>query len=361
MRTAAGLALLLSACASAPPQPGQGPTGAPEPTPSGTSVAGNPFRTCGMPGEKQEPILDATRRRVQQTVCGAALWFDGLFGESDVAAARSARGRVEVFSAHSEFEGADTRVRFSAQARLPALQERLSAFVGRDNQDDVARDRSEGLGLRSQADELQQVEDWFAGLAYSLRDAYGLRSKVRVGVRGIGPTTVFVQLRTRMIAYEDEVNLVQLRATPFYDNLERAGFTGSTDFDHALGPTRLLRWGSIMTVTQETPGTTWRSAFVLYQALHGYRAIAGETFIRGASAAPEPLTEYGVRAIYRQPMFRARLFGELVLGYSWPRVDPTLPREGSAGITFGLEMPFGSTPPRRPMPANPAEPGPSKQ
>jgi hypothetical protein len=64
--------------------------------------------------------------------------------------------------------------------------------------------------------------------------------------------------------------------------------------------------------------------------------------VRGASDEPEPLYEYGVRTILREPFFKRRLFAELVLGYSWPRLDPALEREGSAGVTFGLELPFGS-------------------
>jgi len=330
-------AALLAACASAPKEPGRG----------------NPFTACRMEQEHEVVVLDRTRERLHETVCGAALWFDGLFGERDLASARGAYGRLEVSTANSEFEGEETRVRFDARVKLPALRHRLSVFIGRDNEDDVARDRSEGLGLRSQADELQQVEDWFAGLGYRLKEAYGIRSEFRLGVRGVRHPVAFVQLRNSYTAYEDENDRIQLRATPFANHLDGAGFTAATDFDHALSPTRLLRWGSIGTVTEESEGVQWRSALILYQSLRRLRAIAFEAFERGATTAPEPLLEYGVRTIYRQPLFRARLFAELVLGYSWPRVDPALPREGSAGVTFGLELPFGADP------AKPAAPSPA--
>lgn len=339
-------ALLLSACASAPtppPTPQAAPPPTPAPTPAQEAAAGNPFKACRRQIRPDETLLvDPARRRLQQTVCGAALWFDGLFGERDLAAARTAHGRLEVSTAHSEFEGGDTRVRFNAHVRLPALEQRLSAFVGRDNEDDIAQDRAEGLGLRSQAAQLEKVEDWFAGLGYTLQDTWGIKTELRVGVRGIGPTTTFVQLRSRYNAYEDEVNLVTLRATPFLTNTDGFGFTGGADFDHALSATRLLRWDSVGTISEESTGVEWRSAFILYQSLGDYRAIAGETFVRGASTAPVPLAEYGVRTIYRQPLIGIKLFGELVLGYSWPRVDPALEREGSFGVTFGLELPFGA-------------------
>jgi len=329
--------LMLAACAGRPAIPDVPPPPAADPAPG-------PFERCRMDGEKDVVVLDHTSEVLHETVCGASLWFDGLFGERDLAAARRARGRLEVSTRNSEFEGQETRVRFDARVKLPALERRLSAFVGRDNEDDVARDRSEGLGLRSQAEELNQVEDWFAGLAYALRETYGIRSEFRVGVRGLRPPKAFVQLRNSYVPYEDDDNRITLRATPFANNLDGAGFTGSLDFDHALAPSRLLRWGSVGTVTEENNGVEWRSAVVLYQSLLEFRAIAFEVFERGATAAPEPLLEYGVRVVYRHPLFRRRLFAELVPGYSWPRVDPALPREGSAGFTFGLEMPFGRKP-----------------
>ena len=331
-------ALALAGCATSPDF-----RGAPEPpvTVSEAPGAPGPFVTCHDERDAEVVILDETRKRLQETVCGASLWFDGLFGERDIAAARSAHGRLEVSTAHSEFEGHETRVRFDARVKLPALQRRLSAFIGRDNEEDVARDRSEGLGLRSQAEELEQVEDWFAGLGYRLKEDWGVRSEFRVGVRGLRQPKAFAQLRNSWNAWEDDDDRIQLRATPFVNNLDGAGFTLAVDFDHALSATRLLRWGSVGTVTENSAGASWRSAIVLYQSLRELRAIAFEAFERGVTGAPEPLVEYGVRVIYRQPLLRQRLFAELVPGYSWPRVDPALPREGSAAITFGLEMPFG--------------------
>lgn len=328
----------LSACASAPS------AGGPEPTVTPQPGRVNAFAACSMEAKKEVAVLDATRERLHETVCGATLWFDGLFGERDLASARSAYGRLEVSTANSEFEGEDTRIRFDARVELPALQRRLSLFIGRDNEDDVARDRSEGHGLRSQADQLEQVEDWFAGIGYRLRERWGVRSQFRVGVRGLRHPQAYVQLRNTYVAYEDDNDRIQLRATPFANHLDGAGFTFGADFDHALAPTRLLRWSSIGTFTEESPGVEWRSAALLYQNLRELRSLALEAFERGATGAPEPLLEYGLRTIFRHPMFRRRLFAELVLGYSWPRVDPAVPRDGSAGVTFGLEMPFGTEP-----------------
>jgi hypothetical protein len=329
-RFALGLAaVLLAACASSPRNDDP------------PKARGNPFMACRSGDSPNTAVLDEARETLQETVCGASLWFDGLFGQRDLKAARTAHGRLEVSTANSEFEGEETRVRFDARVQLPALSKRLSAFIGRDNEGDVARDRSEGLGLRSQAAELQESEDWFAGLGYRIRDTWGIRSEFRVGVRDLSDPTAFAQVRNTLVVFEDDNDQVTLRLTPFVNTVDGVGVTAGTDFDRALSRVLLLRWGSIGTYAEESPGTVWRSAFLLYRSLADYRAIAAETFVRGASGAPEPLYEYGVRTIYREPFFKHRLFAELVLGYSWPRIDPALEREGSFGVTFGIEMPFG--------------------
>ena len=340
------LAALLTACASTP-APVAGPAAGPAspaaigPAPAPAAEEPNPFVACRQPVDNEVAVIDETRRRLQETVCGASLWFDGLFGRGDLRAARRARGRVEVATAHSDFEGDDTRVRFNARVQLPALKQRLSAFVGLDENEEVARDRSEGLGLRSEASRLDEAEDFFAGLGYALENDYGIRTDFRVGVRGLRNTTAFAQTRAVYTAYADETHLVELRLTPFVNTRDRWGVTAGTDLDHALAPSRLLRWSTVGTVTEVSAGLDWRSALVLYQSLHALRALAFETFVRGATAAPEALGEYGLRTIYREPLLEARLFANLVVGYSWPRADPALPREGSFNASFGLELPFG--------------------
>jgi len=333
-RALAMLALATSAAAGA--------ANAPAPPAQDEEDPPSPFEACRGEGEDRVFLIDAASRRLHETVCGATLWFDGLFGERDLESARGSYGRFELSTQRSEFEGEAVRVRFDARVELPALSRRTLAFIGRDNEDEVAQDRAEGLGLRSQAEELDQDEHWFAGLGYRIRETWGIRSEFRAGVRDVSEPTAFVQLRNSWTAYEDANDRIQLRLTPFVNTRDHHGVTGATDFDHALSPTRLLRWGSIATVAEENSGMQWRSAVILYQNLQRLRAVAFEAFERGLTTAPEPLIEYGARIIYRQPFFGGRLFGDLVVGYSWPRVDPALPREGSAGITAGLELPFGA-------------------
>src|SRR5262249_45144294 len=150
----------------------------------------------------------------------------------------------------------------------------------------------------------------------------GVHTDAQVGVHGLTNTTVFARVRISDTPYSDEANALNLRLTPFINNRDGYGVTGNADFDHVLSETRLFRFGNVGTVTQKSSGLEWRSALILFQDLRSLRSIAGETFVRGATAAPVPIVEYGVRSIYREPWFRARMFMNFVVGYSWPRVDP---------------------------------------
>ncbi len=342
----AGLALTLALCAGT--GTGAEPAAGPEAPPPAAAVAPDPdevgaFEACRRRARRSEILLDTASRRLHQTVCGAALWFDGLFGEGDLDAARQSYGYVELATSYSEFYGSQTRLRFLARVKLPAMEERLSAFVGVDDETDSVRDRSEGQALRSRRRPTDR-DTFLLGLGFAGFTSDRFQSDFKVGVSEFSLPKVFVQNRFNYIPYSDKQNRVILRITPFWNNRDHYGATTHTSIDHILDEAFLLRWSTAATKSEEISGLDWRSAVILYQNLAGTRALAYEAFIRGASGAPEPLGEFGVRAVYREPLFRNRLFGELVLGYSWPREDPALVREGAADIGVGVEMPFGTAP-----------------
>lgn len=289
-------------------------------------------------------LIDATRRRLHETLCSASLWFDGLFGEHrNVKAARGAHGRVETSYTYSDFYGNKERVRMDVRVDLPNLEQRFSAFLGRDNEDDFVRDRQEGFALRSQFPSIDDRDEWLGGLGYALPASDRFSTDFRVGVRNLRNPRLFVRSRVRYNAYSDKRNLIHIRMTPFWNTRDRFGITPGIDFSRVLSPTRLLRFSNLGTASQESRGFDWRSALIHYQGLRKGRGIAVEAFIRGFTEAPVSIREYGSRAVYRHPLFSDRLFAELVAGYTWPQELPEEDRRGSALLAFGIEMPFGKT------------------
>jgi hypothetical protein len=297
------------------------------------------------PCEHAEPedydLLDATTHLLGDSMCIAARWLDGLFGErGQISAGYTTGGVLEVSGTYSEFYGADLQVRLNARVRLPALERRLSVFVGRENEEEVARDRTEGFGLRSLFRALDEPVDWFAGLGYDVDIFEGVRSDSRIGVRSVSDPQLFVQQRVVVDLLSDPLSLVQLRATPFWNTRDGFGFTGNFDANRVLSNAFLLRWGTAGTITEHSKGVDWRSALVLYQDLGAWQGLAYELFIRGLSEHPVPITEYGARLIHRLPVARKRLFIVSQASYSWPLIDPQLSRQGAWGVGLGLEIPL---------------------
>ncbi|MEO8277215.1 MAG: hypothetical protein ABI639_13460 [Thermoanaerobaculia bacterium] len=301
-------------------------------------------RLCSQEQPPGAPLIDETRRVMYETLCGAALWFDGLFGEqNNIASAKRTSGRLEISGLSSTYEGFKLRTRGNVRIDFPNLNNRLNAFFGRDDEDDFVRDRNEGLALRSQFIPLETDERWLAGLGYSLPGSYKQRTDFRVGGKGGRTPEIFAQARHRRNWVIDEQNLWHFRETAFWTNRDGFGSTTSLDYDHVLSHKLLLRWGNIGTVSESTDGLDWRSAALLYQNLPQGRAIAYEVFVRGETSNEVPLKEWGTRAVYRQLlMHREWLAGEFVLGYSWPRFELVDAREGSVTVGLGVEILIGN-------------------
>ncbi|MEO7793660.1 MAG: hypothetical protein ABIV06_02715 [Thermoanaerobaculia bacterium] len=306
-----------------------------------------PYRgPCKVISSADEPYIDDAHRKLYETLCGAALWFDGLFGERNehaIDAARNTSGRLEISALNSDYEGTKVRVRGNLRVDFPNLDRRLNAFIGRDDEDDFIQDRSEGLALRSQFLDFADQNRWLAGLGYSLPGTYKQRTDFRLGGKLGSEPEIFAQGRYRRNFLINRRNLFHFRETVFWTNRDGFGTTTSLDFDHVVKRTMLIRWGNIGTVSESTDGLEWRSALLMYQNLRrDGQALAYEAFIRGETANEVALTEWGARTIYRQPLMgRAWLAGEVVLGYSWPRFKLVDAREGSLTVGLGLEILVG--------------------
>lgn len=355
----ASTALCLGACASRPaspradvPAPASAASAASAAAESGATTAHSApeaaaeppsaWRRCQRPDPVKQKLIDDSQEWLEETTCAAALWLDGLFGgRPRLDAARRTSGYLEASLGHSQFGGFETRSRFKVDAELPNLHERLSVFVGRDNQSDVERDRTEAFAVRSRFQELDD-DAFLAGLGYRLPDdGRRFRRDYRAGIANLRDPRAFVQSRARYLVYEDRNDLFNLRGTVFYNTRDGFGITGATDYSRGLGKATLARQTSTLTVSQNTEGLDWVSALVLYHNLREERALAWEAFVRGQTGEPEPLREYGFRQIYRRPLAPAKLYAVLLAGYTWPRIDPRQPREGSAEVALGLELRFG--------------------
>lgn len=305
-----------------------------------------PKNPCWMPDEPAEDMLESTREILFEISCNAAFWVDyRLSGDTDPKVHRDeTQGYVELSGVYSEFEGFNHRLRAKVRVDLPNTRQRLSAFIEREDEDEAIEGRSENFSQRSQFPSLNDNGSWLAGLGYSFPGNDRLRTGIRIGAASLSDPRLFVRAHAHYTAYSDEQNLVYLKLAPFWSTRDGWGTSGQIDLNHLIRKGLLLRQTNRGTINQRIRGFDWYSAVILYQNLPQQRGVAWQMFGRGQTDEPEPLAEYGFRAVYRYPMFDERMFGEILLGYSWPRIDPNLPREGSSAIGYGLTMPFGYEP-----------------
>ncbi|HSN88032.1 MAG TPA: hypothetical protein VL025_14840 [Thermoanaerobaculia bacterium] len=302
---------------------------------------------CREGPPEEQPLLDDSRRLLAETFCGATLWFDGLFGgQPDIENARAVSGRVELSTIYTEADGTEPKARLRLKYDLPNLENRVNVFLGRDDRDDFVRGREEGFAIRSAVFGVETEDRWLAGLGYSPPGRWRERLDFRVGGRLSSAPEAFVQGRLRRNVFVGDRSVWRLRETVFYENRDGFGSTTSADFDHVLRRTLLFHWGTVGTVSEATDGLDWRSATVLYQNLgtRSRSALAYELFLRGSTGRDVHVREYGARGVYRRPLNREWLFGELITGYTWPRESIDKPREGSALIGLGIELLFGKNP-----------------
>lgn len=304
----------------------------------------DPLHLCDQQAPGDEEAIARTQRRVEEMVCTASMWFDGLFGDRYyVSESRKVNGTLELSENYSQFYGNEVRLRFNAQVALPNLNRHLSAFIGRDDSDDFIKDRFDNSTLRNNFPTVDDHEKVFAGLGYSLPGSERFDTNFRTGVRGLAHPEVFVQARARYNVYADDNDLINVRVTPFYTTQERLGVTAGADYSHVLSPEMLFRFGNVGTRSQTTKGLNWRSTITVYQALLKIRSgLAYELFARGETEDDVPLHEYGFQTTFRHPMFGGKLYGEWVLGYSVPREDLSDRRQGSYLAGISVQMPFGN-------------------
>jgi len=294
-----------------------------------------------------DDVVDTTRRVLAESTCAAVLWFDGFFGSGagDLASARRTSGEVDLAIRVSEFHGPEPDAAVRLRYDLPNLERRANVFIGRGDGGDAVRDR-EQRGVARPAPGMRAEEDrWIAGLGLLPLERWRDAADFRVGVRPATSPVIFAHARFEQHLVPGRWAEVSVRQTVFWENRAGFGITGRAKYRHLLDTSHLLHWEAIGTYSQATEGVEWRSEATVWRRLGKLRSVGLQPFALGATSEAASLEEYGVRSRYRRPLGSAALRGELVVGYSWPRTDPAVPREGSALAGVGVQLVFGPTPP----------------
>jgi hypothetical protein len=286
--------------------------------------------------------LDWLNRKVTSSVCGSALWFDGLFGDNYVYAEKDATfGQVFAGMWWDERGGFDPRFRFRVKASFPQFQNRVSIIVGRDDFDNLVTDQYDEAAVFPGSLSGDEEEAWLFGMGWTPLPGRESRLQFSAGVRVTVPLDPYVRLHFRQNIFVTETSMARWRQTFFWTGRDGFGTTTRFDIERTLSPRYLIRLVTLGTVSQSSMGLDWNVGLRLYQYLGGSRAIAYLTEVFGETRREVPLHSYGLSATYRQGFLRPWLFLELSAGLYWPKDILEEKRKINPGLGFGFEMLFG--------------------
>lgn len=300
---------------------------------------------CNLPDLGSDSWIDRMHRAIYRSVCGSAYWFDSFFGEDNSDREREATfGRIALIPEWSDHDGFTARGRFKVRINLPRFEKRVNAFFGNYKEDEFAPDRTDNFGSLPEVFRDATDREWLAGLGYSPVGNGRRRFDIDAGVKISSPLDPFVRLRMKRHRFVGEFTLVRIRQTLFWRGEKGAGTTGHVDVERMLGPSFHVRWRAEGTLAETVEGVDWESGLILYQYLGANRALAYELLVEGETDAAVPVKEYGLRAIYRQSIFREWLFTEVRSSLTWPKDELSEVRNESFGVGFGFEILFGNHP-----------------
>lgn len=298
-------------------------------------------------GKQKDPWIDRAHQGVFNAVWRSAMRVDGWFhpNEKEDAAEASymeARGSIAPALLYDEFDGFQPRFRFQLDVPLPAINERLHAFIGRVNRDEYVTEREPGSGaFARQYGRPVEDDETLLGIRYR-EPRQGGRFEADAGIRIRSPIDPFVKGSYRFERGTTETTLLSLRETVFWQNSEKFGLTSRLDIERVVRDFWLFRWTASGTISQRTHGVRGYGAFNAIRGLPNRRAICGEIFTEGEFDADVPMENYGVKLAYRRSIARDWLVLETRVSLTFPREEVWQHREASLGVGVGLEMFFGT-------------------
>lgn len=323
-----------------------------EPIPDEPVPAGEPTleerRTAACPDPTRPRLdwLERTHRMVYHGVCGAGVWLDHFFADGEMTEDKT-YGRLGVGMSWDQRDGIDPDLQMRARIPLQAFKQKLRLLVGRGNDREIVENRNDWSG-RPIPEAFREVDDsnWLMGLGYG-KDTnleQGWEFDAGIHVRS-NPDAVVKTVYRRDDPFGDDT-LTRFRETLFWRASRGLGTTTQINLDHLLNERFMVRWANAGTVAEDTEGMDWYSSVTLYQNLPQQRGLGYTALVRGETAAPVALQDYGVEITFRTRLLRDWLFLELSSSLTWPRYLESEERTANFGAGVGVEMYFGPVPVR---------------
>lgn len=260
-------------------------------------------------------FLSGIRESVRSATDSVARRIDSWFGDKPFEQGGRVSGTIGLKLVGSRNGDSEGSVRFNARLDLPNLQEQSYFFFGKENERDLLRDQPEAFTRRELLLEQRRIDDQttFAGLGYALRDAIDFRAGLRSGYKP------FVQARYKDRTRFSEQDVLDFRETVFWRPDDGFGSTTALTLGHAFSRTLAFRWQLAGTFSEDDDGLEWANSFGLFRSFGTDRQLSLEALASGNTAGSGRVTDYGLRAIWQQPVYQDWTIMEFSLGHFWPR------------------------------------------
>jgi len=316
------------------------------PSPNGpaTGDAVPNLATGPEPDAQKYHWLDKARQEVYNAVWHSSMRVDRWFGsaaEEDVYQ-KGAYGSLAPAVLWDQYGHFRELLRFNANFPLPAIDQRLHAFIGRVNPQEYITERDEPSGAFQRQYGPATEDETIFGLAFHTPPKQGGYFDAGAGVRISLPMNPYVKGSYVYERGASETGLFSFRDTAFWDRPDGFGVTQRIDMERIYDLRWLVRWTGSATYAQYSQGLRGYMAVMAMRGFPDRRAIAMEISIDGATDAPVPLHDYGLKVAYRKAVLRRWLIMELRTSVDWPRDFVTQHRGASFGVGIGFEMLFGT-------------------
>jgi len=269
--------------------------------------------------------VDSTHAYATDQAQALTEWMDNFFGDPnyDLEKAESLV-RVVWRNEFDQSDGYNTKVRLRGKLQLPRISKRLNLFFGGEDGDDLSNDE-------------RKSEDR-AGLLYTVDQRKRSRVDLTLGFssEGFKPG---VRYRNQGPLYEDS----SYRYTQQVEYKENKGFftTGELNLDRALSSKKLLRFSNQGVYGENTEGTEWQSALILYQrrSVHKTdpRVFAWFASINGVTS-PSYVKNSRLGVLFRRQLYRPFLFVELQPSYNFRKNRNDDERRGAWSFEINFEV-----------------------
>lgn len=276
---------------------------------------------------EDDPVnwVDSTHAYATDQAQALAEWMDSFFGDPNYDLERAeSLVRVAWRNEFDQSDGYNTKVRLRGKLQLPKISKRLNLFFGGEDGDDLSNDE-------------RKSEDR-AGLLYTIDKRKRSRADLTLGFssEGFKPG----------VRYRNQGPLGQkssYRYTQQVEYKDNKGFftTGEINLEQALSETNLLRFSNEALYGEESEGTEWRSAFILYQrrSVHK-RDPRVAAWFAGVNGATDPsyIKNYRLGVLFRRQLYRPYLFVELQPSYNFRKQRDDDQRRPAWSLEINFEV-----------------------